>query len=227
MVNLAVSYRDGHGVSQDYTSAMDWFQKAVASGNSDAQFGIGALYLNGQGVPVDNAMGLQWLQKAAEGGNSGAATAVGDAYVMGKVVPQDYAKAMTFLQRGASLWKRNGNGTSGWFICHGVGCGSRRCKGCRVVSKGRGGGVRVSNDEFRRLLYDGEGYANRTMRSRWIGLNAPQVLQTGDTAAMLKIALMYRDGTGVAKDEGKMLEWLKKSADLGNEDAKTLLKELN
>ena len=45
--------------------------------------------------------------------------------------------------------------------------------------------------------------------------------------AAFEIATKYQSGNGVEKDEDKAMEWLKKSADLGNEDAIKLHKSLS
>lgn len=51
--NLGCSYRDGQGVSQDYSQAAQWFRKAADQGYAPAQSDVGLLYEYGHGVPQD------------------------------------------------------------------------------------------------------------------------------------------------------------------------------
>ena len=40
----------GFGLKQDYTEAMNWYQKAAEQGLAYAQYNLGNMYYNGQGV---------------------------------------------------------------------------------------------------------------------------------------------------------------------------------
>jgi TPR repeat protein len=53
MINLAVMYHTGQGVTQDYGKAMDWYLKAFAKQNGDAYSNIGVLYRDGLGVETN------------------------------------------------------------------------------------------------------------------------------------------------------------------------------
>jgi TPR repeat protein len=57
--NLGTLYEKGQGVSQDYTKARQWFEKAAAQGSVAAQNNLGVLYASGQGVPQDYATARQ------------------------------------------------------------------------------------------------------------------------------------------------------------------------
>jgi len=47
----------------------------------------------------------------------------------------------------------------------------------------------------------------------------------GDTSSMLSLAAMYAGGQGVEKDERMSLEWIRRAAAGGNEQAKEILKK--
>ena len=95
-------------VRKDYAKAMEWFQKAAAQGNSDAQAAIGSMHLNGYSVRQDYAEAMEWFQKAAAQGNSDAQTAIGTMYFDANGVQKDYVKAMEWFQKAA----RQGNANS-------------------------------------------------------------------------------------------------------------------
>ena len=66
--NLGMLYYEGHGVTQDYVMARQWWEQAAAQGNAAAQFNLGVLYKKGQGVPQNNATARKWFEKAAAQG---------------------------------------------------------------------------------------------------------------------------------------------------------------
>jgi hypothetical protein len=68
--NIAVVYRDGHGVEQNYTEAARWYLLAAEQGHAFAQSDLGFLYLNGLGVNADYGKALTWLRLAALQGDA-------------------------------------------------------------------------------------------------------------------------------------------------------------
>ncbi|EHM55108.1 SEL1-like repeat protein [Cardiobacterium valvarum] len=42
--NLALLYKEGQGVAQDYGKAREWLEKAAAQGDAAAQYNLGQLY---------------------------------------------------------------------------------------------------------------------------------------------------------------------------------------
>jgi hypothetical protein len=63
-------YHYGTGVTQDYQTAIMWYQKAAEQGNDKAQYLLGIMYENGYGVEADTTEALIWYKKAAAQGNS-------------------------------------------------------------------------------------------------------------------------------------------------------------
>jgi TPR repeat protein len=94
---LGYLYRDGEGVSQNYTETAFWYRKAAEQGDTDAQKMLGILYSNGQGVPQDYVQAALWYRKAAEQGNAQAQRMLGLAYGAGMGVPRDFAEAYFWL----------------------------------------------------------------------------------------------------------------------------------
>ncbi len=69
-VNLGWIYFNGHGATQDYQKAMNWFHLAAAQGNSSAQLAIGKMYSSGKGVAQDYVRAQMWFILAAAEGDS-------------------------------------------------------------------------------------------------------------------------------------------------------------
>ena len=100
--NLGWLYYTGEVVSQDYTKARQWWEKAAAQGDAKAQFSLGVLYDNGLGVPQDYATARGWYEKAAAQGNARAQVFLGILYDRGLGVPQDYVTARQWYEKAAA-----------------------------------------------------------------------------------------------------------------------------
>jgi TPR repeat protein len=62
--NLAIMYRDGDGVAQDFELAAKLFLKGAQQGFASAQMDIGNMYARGQGVPQDFVQAHFWFNVA-------------------------------------------------------------------------------------------------------------------------------------------------------------------
>jgi len=70
--NLGMMYDNGHGVTQDYVRAMEWYRKSANQGNANAQYNLGGMYRNGHGVLQDYVRAMEWFTKAANQGHPNA-----------------------------------------------------------------------------------------------------------------------------------------------------------
>lgn len=93
--------RTGHGVRQDYTTAVTWYRKAAEQGLAPAQSNLGLAYTFGHGVRQDYSAAATWYRDAAEQGHPKAQNNLGDMYRTGQGVPQDYTQAATWYRRAA------------------------------------------------------------------------------------------------------------------------------
>jgi TPR repeat protein len=66
---LALRYRRGRGVAQDWTEAVRWMQRAAAQGLSLAQRDLAEFYQQGVGVARDEARALELYRAAAAQGD--------------------------------------------------------------------------------------------------------------------------------------------------------------
>ncbi|KAG0275731.1 hypothetical protein BGZ95_008442 [Linnemannia exigua] len=93
--------KEGQGVPQDCTKAMEWLLKAAINKNADAQFEIGELYYFGRGVSEDNAEAMEWYLKAAGQDHADAQWSIGYMYYHGHGVPPDRQQALKWYQKAA------------------------------------------------------------------------------------------------------------------------------
>lgn len=107
---LGLFYDQGHGVSQDYTKAFEWFKKAAEKGDSAGQYSLGDCYYNGEGVEQNYFSAVEWYTKAANQGIVPAYRQLGICYVLEQGVARDLNKAKELLsiaaEKGDSLAQR-------------------------------------------------------------------------------------------------------------------------
>ena len=58
-------YEEGHGVTQDYKTAIKWYKLAAEQGYAYAQTALGQMYENGNGVLQDYTRAYMWFNIAA------------------------------------------------------------------------------------------------------------------------------------------------------------------
>jgi hypothetical protein len=95
-------YYRGEGVPKDVAKAVEWWQKAAAQGDANAQYNLGVMYNKGEGVPKDAARAIEWYRKAAEQGNSYAQFNLAASYATGEGVPKDAVRAAEWVQKAAA-----------------------------------------------------------------------------------------------------------------------------
>lgn len=99
---LALAYKDGHGVKQNYAEAAKWFRKAADQGHADAQFNLGLLYETGRGSLQNFSEAEKWFEKAAVQNNADAKYHLGLMYKRGQGIPVDNIKAYIWLNLAAA-----------------------------------------------------------------------------------------------------------------------------
>lgn len=81
------------GTPEGFKTAVAYYQKSAALGNSQAMTNLGYCYTYGRGVQVDQKRGFQYFIQAAKLGNFEAVMKVADAYQKGKFVEKDEINA--------------------------------------------------------------------------------------------------------------------------------------
>jgi len=94
-------------------------QARAESGESAAQFALGARYLHGEGVEADNFEALRWLTLAADQGNANAQYNIAVMYLNGLGVIQDQAEALDWFVKAANNGDRQSQFTLGVALFNG------------------------------------------------------------------------------------------------------------
>ena len=222
-------YRYGEGVEQDYSKALEWYNKAVNAGNASAMYSIGYMYDYGEGVEQDYSKALEWYNKAANAGNSAAMNNIGYMYEFSEGVEQDYTKALEWYNKAvnagnAAAWYNKavnaGNAAAmnniGRMYEFGKGVEQDYTKSLEWYNKAANAGNATAMYNIGYMYDCGEGVEQDYSKAlEWYNKAA----NAGNTAAMNNIGYMYDYGKGVEQDCSKALEWLKKAADAGNSAA--------
>lgn len=78
LLEEAVRYRTGEGVTQDYTRAYELYCLAALQGNGEAAYHLGSMYLNGWGRAADDALAAGWFTQAVQWGDISASRMLQD-----------------------------------------------------------------------------------------------------------------------------------------------------
>ncbi len=101
-VELAVRYRDGRGVKQDYTEAMRWAHQASDRGDAAAMDFVGHAFLSGNGIRRSPEIATAYFQAAA-GKSATAGWNLGQCYYGAQGVTQDIPKALEIWKKAAAM----------------------------------------------------------------------------------------------------------------------------
>lgn len=99
--HLAYMYYIGEGVTQSYTEAVYWYEKAAVQGNRDAQYNLAVAYAFGEGVEQDLVKASTWYRRAADQGHIVAQYSLGISYIYGEGVNQDIVQAFEWVKKSA------------------------------------------------------------------------------------------------------------------------------
>ena len=99
--HLAYMYYIGEGVTQSYTEAVYWYEKAAVQGNRDAQYNLAVAYAFGEGVEQDLIKASTWYRRAADQGHIVAQYSLGISYIYGEGVNQDLVQAFEWIKKSA------------------------------------------------------------------------------------------------------------------------------
>src|SRR6516164_1463529 len=223
MFNLGLLYANGQGVTQDYVSAREWYEKAADEGNAEAMFNLGLLYANGQGVTQDYVRAREWYEKAADEGNAEAMFNLGLLYANGQGVTQDYVRAREWYEKAAEKGFPSAMGNLGVLYHNGQGGAQDYARAREWYEKAAEKGFPRAMGNLGVLYHNDQGVAQDYAKAReWY----EKAAANGNATAMLNLGQLYEEGWGVAQDYGKARDWYEKAADKGEPRAKAQLEQL-
>ena len=216
LCSIGHMYRYGEGVEQDYTKALEWYNKAVNAGNASAMYSIGYMYDYGEGVEQDYSKALEWYNKAANAGNSAAMNNIGYMYEFSEGVEQDYTKALEWFKKAANAGNTAAMYNIGYMYRDGEGVEQDYTKALEWYNKAANAGDATAMYIIGYMYDYGKGVEQDYSKAlEWYN----KAVAAGNSDAMNNIGRMYECGKGVEQDYTKALEWYTKSYNSGYKDA--------
>jgi hypothetical protein len=103
MNSLGELIEAGSGVPQDYAGARGWYEKAAASGDSDAMGNLGRLLETGQGGPQNVEKAKEWYLKGSALNGRVAMHQLGVLFENGRWASKDLSQAKIWYERASAL----------------------------------------------------------------------------------------------------------------------------
>jgi hypothetical protein len=199
---------------RDFSDAARWLKRAAEGGSVRAMESIGFVLnidtLNDPTFTIEEKLPktkqvtqhIHWLRMAAERGSPVGYLHMGEAYIGGEggVVPKDAKVAIEWYRKAAEC----GHGRYVKSACLVLG---------RIYDSDKDG---VARDAARAKEYFDKALAELRKEAQW-----------GDTMAQMMIGDMYMKGQGVEKDERQGMEWLRRAAQAGNDQAAKAIQKYN
>ncbi|MDP3269730.1 MAG: tetratricopeptide repeat protein [Legionella sp.] len=196
---MAASYLFGVGVKKNPDTASKYYIDAAKSGNPIAQFALANKFLSSRNASSVK-LGLIWLSKSAAAGNPQAMSKLGTLYMTGGLVTKDVARGTELLNKAAA-------------------------QDYAPAMLELGKIALISNDQNKAVewfnkaanLHDSEAYLQ--LAHAYLNDKSPiydpksgflwtlKAAQDGLIAAKKDLALLYKNGTGVAADETLAKQW--------------------
>ena len=212
---------------KDYPAASKAFIAAAKKGNAGAQYRLGVCYYKGRGVAKDWKAAFHWFYEAAKQDDPDALYRLGLCYEQAVGTDRDMERAFFCWARAAKL-----------------GHADAQCKvGATLIPLGE---YDEAIERLRKPAEQGSPYAMRLLAFAYerkgrddaadywcreaVGAFRKAAEEEGDPSAMHNLAVLYRDGKGVAKDPAEAEKWFeraaeayRKAAEEGDPDAQAFL----
>jgi TPR repeat protein len=230
---IAFLYKSG---VQDFDSAAIWYKRAADQGHAEAQCKLGFLYRSGRGVPLDNSEGARLYKRSAEQGYPEAQINLARCLQVGEGVPKNLADAVVWFKRAADngekraafelacLYLHNpserdsGEQIVHWLKIASTGAPSDYLTIGEIVDDGSSHDVVVLALSLLGQLYgDGSVVKADPEKSYSYHLRAAQL---GNASSQCDLGYLLYTGKGTKRDVNAAIEWLLKSSNQGNVQAK-------
>jgi TPR repeat protein len=217
LLNLAVLYEKGFGLTTNLAEAAKLVRQAAEMGFAPAQNQLGLYFSDGIGVERNAKEAFRWWEKAAAQNYGPAEYLVGFCFLNGEGVETNFAKANDWFRKAAE---------------HNVAAGMHNL----AVSYARGRAIETNDDEAIRLLrraIDLGSYRSATAaaalltqkpRTREEGLRlARWAAEHDDTRAQDMLARLLVAGIGMPRNVEEGLRWIRRASGRGDFDADATL----
>jgi TPR repeat protein len=192
--------------------ALKALQERAATGDADAQCGLGKQYEFALGVQPDNKQATFWLNKSADQGNIIAEVELG--VVFDKM--QDYAQAFTWYSKAAGQGNARAQYNLGLCYLNGEFVPTDAARALELFRKAADQDDAIAEHELGFMYQDGVGVQqDYAQAANYFRKSADQ----GIAESQYDLGFLYLNGTGVPKDETQAAAWMLKAAEQGETKA--------
>jgi TPR repeat protein len=232
LINLGSMYKNGNSVTKDAAKAIKYFQSSLDHGNNIAIGALANRYFYGEGVKEDYDKGIQLLKSGVESGDLNSIYYLGRIYVNTDSDINKIKEGLELLKRAAE--RKNSN------AIHELGkiysriyylpvnpnytLAIKYFEETMTLDKYN---AEVINDMG--FMYQcGFGVKKDYKKAIEYYLISNEVDSINSNNNLFYIAyLKYHGGNGIQRDRTEAANYLKRAANLGNEDAKEYLNNMN
>jgi TPR repeat protein len=193
-------------------NALKALQERAATGDADAQCGMGKQYEFALGVPQDNTQAILWLHKAAEQGNIVAQVELG--VVFDKM--QDYAQALIWYRKAAEQGNARAEYNLGLAYQNGESVPKDIAQAIAWYRKAADQGDVIAQNNLGVIYDQGLGVPQDYLQAADLYRKAAE---NGFAESQYGLGFLYLNGKGVPKDEILAASWMLKAAKQGETHA--------
>lgn len=225
MIELGDRHLAGlEGAPLDYGQAIDWYRRAADKGSGYAMEKIGGMHRDGLSVEKDYAAARLWYDKAAAAGDHGAAASIGWLYFHGLGVEPDQKAAFSWYEKGANAGSAEAMNNLGYLYQEGLGVEKDVASSLQWSRKAAELGNTTALCNLAEAYAYGElGLAKDSHQAFVLW---EQAARLGDARGMLFIGNAYLEGSGIAVNERRGVQWVKWAAERGSSTAMYVLSRL-
>ncbi|KAI9188529.1 uncharacterized protein BJ171DRAFT_435867 [Polychytrium aggregatum] len=210
--HLAHSYRNGLGVFQDYTKAVELYRTLADRGMPQAQIALGCCYEGGESVDQDFDTAIEWHSKAADQGNWLCRHLTAVCLVHGVGVPEDQVTAAGIFEQLANDGHNDSQVQLRTMYFYGRGVEPNLTKAfqwCQqAADQNNSFGQWMLGTCYRR---DDPIFKDLIKAAQWFHKSAEQCNRYGQDS----LGYCYRSGEGVARNLHTSRFWFNKAEDQG------------
>jgi uncharacterized protein len=189
----------GQGVLESQAAAMEWYQRAAASGSPVAYIRLGDVYA-GRSAGLEAPQALEWYRKAAEANSAIGMVRLGKMFNEGRGVPRDQALAATWFSRAAA-----------------AGSGAAMVELSSLYSRAGGPGhFNLARDALEKAIRAGDARAPIALAKLYLvrgertlaEMTLKRSADSGSAEAALNLAELYLSGQATADQQSAARRWL-------------------
>ena len=218
LCNLAIMYKEGHGVRQDMTKWETLLQAASKAGKGVAARELANAYYEGDLVEKNVDLGLKYWKLAADLGDREALTMIGVWYSDGlNGFPQDHKKANVYLSKAVEQGDSDAMLRLALNYVNDNSHGVNPDEALSLIKRSFEAGNALAARLLAEICLNGNGMKKDIIEGVKYMLIAAE---RGDGEALNKIGLWYDEGkNGLPEDDEKAVEYYRKAADRGDASA--------